>query len=229
MTTSASPTRKLPCWRASIGSPAVSPSRWWSERTHGPGGTEVNVRRSAADITELAVLLIPLRGRQLVLPNVNVAEVIPWQAPRDDLGDIDIGQHQLSPNVNVAEVIPWQAPRAGTEVGPDWLLGSLEWRQQQIPLICLEEMNGESAAAADPLRRIAVLNDVLGAEELPFFAVVTAGAPRLLRLFPDEIGLDIEREPGPMERSRVWVAGERGSLFDLARVEEELRQVLARR
>lgn len=160
----------------------------------------MNVRRSVADIAELAVLLIPLRGRQLVLPNVNVAEVIPWQAPR-----------------------------AGTEVGPDWLLGSLEWRQQQIPLVCLEEMNGESTAAAGSLQRIAVLNDVLGAEELPFFAVVTAGAPRLLRLFPDEIGLDIEREPGPMELSRVWVAGERGSLFDLARVEEELRQVLARR
>jgi chemosensory pili system protein ChpC len=54
-------------------------------------------------ISEVASLLIPLHDKQLILPNVTVAEIIPYRAPTS-----------ISDNAG-------------------WLLGQLEWRNVHIP------------------------------------------------------------------------------------------------
>lgn len=58
-------------------------------------------------------LLVPLQGRQLLLPNVNVAEVVSY-----------------------AELSPVQDK-------PDWFLGTLMWRGMEIPVVSFESLNGE--------------------------------------------------------------------------------------
>lgn len=58
-------------------------------------------------------LLIPLQGRQLLLPNVNVAEVVSY-----------------------AEFVP-------VDNKPDWFLGVLSWRGMEIPGVAFEPLNGE--------------------------------------------------------------------------------------
>jgi len=63
-------------------------------------------------ITEVASLLIPLHEKQLLLPNVTVAEIIPYRAPTN------ISDHA------------------------SWLLGQLEWRNIHIPVLSLEILNG---------------------------------------------------------------------------------------
>lgn len=63
---------------------------------------------------ELATLLIPVSGKQLVLPNVTVAEIIPYKEP---LAEDD---------------------------KPDWYLGTFAWRNITVPLVSFERLNGES-------------------------------------------------------------------------------------
>lgn len=64
----------------------------------------------------IACLLAPITGRQLLLPNVTVADVLP-----------------------PAELAP--AP-AGA---PEWLRGHVQWRDAHVPVIAFEAANGEAA------------------------------------------------------------------------------------
>lgn len=151
-------------------------------------------------INEISTLLVPVHGKHLVLPNVTVAEILPWHDPEP-----------------LAEA-------------PGWFLGMLTWRKLGVPLISFEVLNGEPTADLVPGRRIAILNSVTGDPELPFCGIVTAGVPRLLRVLADEIGVDPNPDAvsGPAERSRVLVAGERASIPDVAYVEQRVQQFRGR-
>lgn len=97
-------------------------------------------------------LIIPLAGRNLLLPNVAIAEVIPYIRPRAIAG------------------------------GPEWLLGAISWRGLNIPLISFDRLHGQDAAGALAQARIAVFNSVQADSGLSFYAVVTAGIPQLKRV-----------------------------------------------
>lgn len=63
----------------------------------------------------IACLLVPVTGRQLLLPNITVAEVVP-----------------------VTEM-------AAAPVGsPAWHLGFITWRDMQVPVVAFEGMNGQA-------------------------------------------------------------------------------------
>ncbi|MFN3587424.1 MAG: chemotaxis protein CheW [Moraxellaceae bacterium] len=64
----------------------------------------------------IACLLAPITGRQLLLPNVTVADVLP-----------------------PAELAP---PPVGA---PEWLRGHVHWRDANVPVIAFEVVNGEAA------------------------------------------------------------------------------------
>ena len=63
-------------------------------------------------VNEVSSLLIPLHDKQLLLPNVTVAEIIPFRAPTA------------------------LAEQSG------WLLGQLKWRNIDIPVISYEALSG---------------------------------------------------------------------------------------
>lgn len=63
----------------------------------------------------IACLLVPVTGRQLLLPNITVAEVVP-----------------------ATDISP--AP----EGGPAWRVGSITWRDMVVPVLAFEGMNGQS-------------------------------------------------------------------------------------
>ena len=145
--------------------------------------------------TELATLLIPVNGRQLILPNVTVAEIIPFVEP--------------SPEDDV----------------PTWFLGRFDWRAQQIPLISFEAINEEPFVSQSRNRRIAVLNGLVG-EQLPFCGIVTEGAPRLMRVMPDEMGSDESQQTGPAELARVIVSGEPAAIPDVDFIQQQMLSLL---
>jgi chemosensory pili system protein ChpC len=97
-------------------------------------------------------LIIPLAGRNLLLPNVAIAEVIPYIRPRALAG------------------------------GPEWLLGAISWRGLNIPLISFDRLHGQDTAGTLAQARIAVFNSVQADSGLSFYAVVTAGIPQLKRV-----------------------------------------------
>jgi chemosensory pili system protein ChpC len=147
-------------------------------------------------VTQIATLLIPVSGKQLVLPNVNIAEIIPYSAP-----------------VAVDDV-------------PNWYLGCFIWRATQVPLISFEAINDEPFAGSMANRRIAILNNVTGDPTLPFCGVLTEGLPRLMRLLPEEIAEDNDATPGPAEIARVLVNGERASIPDVAYIQQQILKLL---
>lgn len=152
--------------------------------------------RSTAVVNDLATLLIPMHGKQLVLPNVTVAEVIPFAHPL--------------PENNA----------------PSWYLGTIPWRNITVPIVSFEALNEEPFVSQSRKRRIAVLNGLVDNERLPFCAVVTEGMPRLMRVMADEVSADEGGALGPCEIGRVLVSGERAVIPDVDYIQQELLKII---
>ena len=82
--------------------------------------------------SDISSLLIPMQGRPWLVPNIVVAEIIPLRQP----------------------------DRPGH--GPEWLLGWLSWRDQNIPQLSFEKLNESGQITIGQDARIAVLNTVAG-------------------------------------------------------------------
>jgi len=166
--------------------------RWRSDERQ----TVNSMLQTQPSVTQIATLLIPVSGRQLVLPNVNIAEIIPYVAPTpvDDV--------------------------------PNWYLGSFVWRATRVPLVVFEAINDEPFTSPILNRRIAILNNVTGDPTLPFCGIITEGLPRLMRLLPEEIAEDTEVPAGPAEIARVLVNGERASIPDVAYIQNQVLKLI---
>ncbi len=140
---------------------------------------------------EIASLLIPMLSRPMLVPNVAVAEIAPWEPP-----------------VPVPD-------------SPDWLLGRYSWRGVDIPLVSLELMNDPELEEAHEGKRVAVMNGV-GGVDLDFYAVCVQGIPRLVRVYPQDIGNEEEPEDQPAFELLVLVNGERAAIPNLDYVEKQL-------
>ena len=135
-------------------------------------------QRIEKKIQEVASLLIPIQGRQLLAPNVTVAEI-----------------------VSVSQVVPIQD-------APAWYLGNCSWREQTIPLLSFEVMNGEAKPGVASRSRFAVLNTTGINDSLPFIAILTQGLPRLARVTEEEISEREDSDNKPYELMHVSWAGE---------------------
>lgn len=128
----------------------------------------------AEEATELSCVLIPLDGTRILLPNVSVAEILPWR------------------RVKVLD-------RA-----PDWCLGLLGWRGETIPVVRFESLNGGGAEARKAGRCMIVMNRARTASGLPFYALAAEGLPRMLQLTADDVSSESGRlGPAESVRVRV--------------------------
>lgn len=133
-----------------------------------------------------------------------------------------VGRPLLLPNVAVAEIVSWSQPEK-PENAPDWLLGMVEWRGTSLPVISLELMNDSDIDEASSGHRLAVINGV-GESRLPFYAISVQGIPRLIRVFPEEMGGE-EPSSDMAYDVTITVSGERAVIPDLKAVEAELNRV----
>ncbi|WJW75798.1 chemotaxis protein CheW [Thiohalobacter sp. IOR34] len=99
------------------------------------------------------------------------------------------GRRLLVPNVAVAEIVPYRAPQP-VEDAPSWLLGMLEWRGLELALISYEAACGAPRPVTGPQSRIAVFNTLSGEGEPGFYALLTAGIPHLVKLAEGEVQSD---------------------------------------
>lgn len=149
-------------------------------------------RIDSKKIQEIASLLVPLRERLLLLPNVSVAEIVP-----------------ISQVTHVSGA-------------PEWYLGNCVWREQQVPLISFESINGEAKAGTTNRTRFAVLNSTGLSENLPFLAIVTQGLPRLARVSEEEISEREDSERKTYELMHVSWAGEEAVIPDISAIEQAI-------
>ncbi|AOY89591.1 chemotaxis protein CheW [Marinobacter salinus] len=145
----------------------------------------------------LSCVMIPMSGRQLLLPNVTIAEVV-------DYASTDAGRN-----------------------APDWLVGYLDWRGLNLPVISYDSANGGTMIVpGDNRGRIVVLNTVgEHHQEVPFVALITQGIPSQARLTEDQIR-KLDGEAGPADLMQVEVDGEQAWIPNLEYIESLARQSL---
>jgi chemosensory pili system protein ChpC len=150
-------------------------------------------------VREVASLLIPLNGEMLLVPNVTVAEIVPF-----------------------GQVVPHSD-------SPDWYLGDFNWREQSVPLLAFETLNGGARPSVDSRGRIAVLNCTGVSDSLYFIALLTQGIPRLARVNDEEIQLREGVQKRPFDLMPVSWAGEEAVIPDVASLEKACLDYLASR
>lgn len=104
------------------------------------------------DAESLTGLLLPLADRNLLVPNVAVAELIPYR------------------------------PAQAVEGMPDWLLGQVQWRDLSLPLLSFEAASTGQPPAVGQTARVAVLNAVGGREHVKFIALLVQGIPHSIKV-----------------------------------------------
>lgn len=146
--------------------------------------------------TEINSLLLPLVDRQLLLPAVTIAEMIPFQEPQKDDAAL-----------------------------PDWHLGDIVWRQLRIPVVSYEVMSGDRMPPRGFNCRIAILNNTGVSERLSFLGVLTQGIPRLSRVGADEIHEVDNAEAKAFDFMYVKHAGEELIIPDVSAMQQAVLDV----
>lgn len=117
---------------------------------------------------EIRAVLIPIEtNRKLLLPNAMVAEVMAMRS----IDDIDVNE--------------------------DWILGTISWRGWDIPLIDFGLLTGYQSDDVKEMAttdNIAVLKCINHPENLPYFAVLSRGIPKLQLVSRGDIQLHEEKE-----------------------------------
>ena len=137
-------------------------------------------------------LLIPLKDKNLLLPNVTVAEIIPFS-------------HLLT-----------------TASSADWVLGRIDWRGTPVPVVCYEMLNQRPAPAPNPDARFAVVNGVGNHPDMPFFAILVQGIPRLVHLTEKDIQEVEAMKMGEFDMKAVSIDEGQAMIPDLDLLENKL-------
>ena len=109
----------------------------------------------------------------------------------------------ILPNVAVAEVVPYSEsePVSGK---PDWFLGMLSWRARSIPLVSFESVCGHAKAEPVATSRIAVINVIGGHCDMQFYALLVNSIPRLIQATDENIKMEeSEKEKGVLSRVKI--------------------------
>ena len=126
------------------------------------------------DREELSCVLIPTQPVQLLLPNVCVAEIVPWR--------------RIKPMSN----------------GPAWCLGQVGWRGEVLNVVSYGVLNGRAQARDEQGRCLVVMNRARNSAGTAFYALAAVGLPRMLQLLEDDLhNLDVELGVADVMQVRV--------------------------
>jgi chemosensory pili system protein ChpC len=117
------------------------------------------------DAESLTGLLMPLADRMLLMPNVAVAELIPYRAPQAVQGM------------------------------PAWFLGQVQWRDLNLPLLSFEAASNGQAQPVSNTARVAVLNAVGGRNHVKFIALLVQGIPHSIKVDASLARADVALAP----------------------------------
>lgn len=123
----------------------------------------------------------------------------------------------LLPNVSVAEVIPYEAPSLEAK-GPEWFLGTFQWRNIDVPVVSLELMDGDQQLEISDRSRYAIINRLSDSAKYDFFAVAIKDLPTLVRVHPEEIK-ELDRDLKSSERAVAKLGTQDVVIPDLEKIE----------
>ena len=108
-------------------------------------------------LSELSCVMIPLGGRNVVLPNECVAEIMPWRRVR-----------------------PYSQ-------GPEWCLGHTNWRGEEVPVVRFDLLNGTGEDPELKARCVVIMNRSRSSGVPRFYALVASALPRIFQLADDDL------------------------------------------
>lgn len=150
-----------------------------------------------ASYTEEAiqVLIVPLRGQNVVIPQSIVSEVVP-----------------------VPEV-------SGNSESEDWMRGDIEWRGQSIPLISLELLcQADNADSFNRTRRVAIIRSVNQLESAEFYAIEVHSIPHPVRLTKLDIQSTDDEVPCDLYQQSVKASGVFARILNFDVLEQKIHE-----
>jgi len=94
------------------------------------------------------------------------------------------GMNLLLPNMAVAEISSYRVPEALPDM-PEWLLGTVKWDGEEIAVISLEALCGIRVPSNPVFSRLMIVNSVRRDSKVKNYAIVTAGLPGLIQFGHD--------------------------------------------
>ena len=150
---------------------------------------------AAAGPHDLSALLVPVTGDLLVVPGAVVAEII----KRREL----------------------QRPPGA----PDWLLGTLLWHREKLPVLSFEALNGHAGPDPGHGSRIVILTTLCDTAPARNYAILAQGVPHLLLLTAADVQAVDAPALGPAERMKVRVYGQHAAIPDFDFIEQHLARL----
>lgn len=149
----------------------------------------------ADQVNELSCVLIPTPGAQLLLPNVCIAEIMPWR-----------------------RIKPLQGP-------PRWCMGHVGWRGQTVPVVHYAGFDNESGSAPTAARCLVIMNRARHSSGPAFYALAAGGLPRMLQLLGDDLQNNNEVRLGLADVMQVRVGTEDATIPNLEFIEDRVAEL----
>lgn len=134
----------------------------------------------------------------------------------------------LIPSAVVAEVTNYKPPEKKMANPPKWLLGMVEWRGQNVPVVSIEDILIQPLTSPSHDHRLVILYGLETSQFLPFYAFIASNIPSAISLsnkflteFTDEKQTGLVFDVTLATKTGVETA----SILDVAYVESLLRKV----
>jgi len=127
----------------------------------------------------------------------------------------------LVPDVMVAEIYE---PRQISYIsdGPNWLIGEINWRGSNMPLVCFEAMNSADAQRPETVQRVAVIASVSKHGYLPYYALALAADPTVKTIGRRSLTVHDGRARGRAETLSVECEGVAAGIPNINWIEQHL-------
>lgn len=137
------------------------------------------------------------------------------------------GGRLLLPNVSMAEIITLSDPEPVADA-PPWLLGRIRWHGWRVPVLAFGQLAGIAREGGQQGSKLVVLKALGGNPKLSYFAVVTQGFPRLIKVERERLQPVLDDTPAPLGvRARVRLNDEPAMIPDMGTIEMLVDQALA--
>ncbi|MBR9805321.1 hypothetical protein GYB62_02270 [bacterium] len=140
----------------------------------------------------IAAMLMPLVGSYMLMPDVSVTEIA-------RLGKI---------------VVPSQSP--------EWFLGTIVWRGQEVPVVSFEALNGSLAPEVSEDSLVAVMSGMADNGHLPYYGVLIQGSPRVVDASDAVLQTNDLRPRGRAEAMSIKIDDAEGGIPNIEWIEQHL-------
>ncbi len=132
-----------------------------------------------------------------------------------------VGKNLVLPNVSVAEIVDYQTPEPVTGA-PEWYLGTIQWRGVNLPIISYDLLNQGLLPSTPNNTRLAVINTIGSEHtKLPFFAIVTQGIPSQVKVDQESIKeIETDDSQGPADLMKVSIMGDDATIPNIEYIEQ---------